>query len=472
MKNSKKSPPVLGKKILQSITPSFEAEALLGDFEEIFKDLSIRRGRSIALLWYWTQIILLFPSSIKDSIYWSKEMIKNYLKVVLRNIKKSKTYSFVNILGLAIGMACCFLILLYVQHEFSYDRFHEKSDQIYRITTEWRVEGQAQIHQTTAAPVAPALMNDFPEVQDAVRVKRTGAIIYHKDRSFVERRVYLVDPSFFDIFNFLLIRGDPKTALGNPHSIVLTEKSAEKYFGREDPIGKILTFGKRFDFEITGIAKDAPPNSHLNFDFLVRFDFINEYTSFNYLGSWGAWNFYTYVLLQKGFSLSDFEEKTAAFIKKYRGEDSTNPQRFHLQTLTKINLETHGKLKYIYFFSAIAIIILILVCINFMNLSVARSSTRVREIGIRKVLGATVSNIIILLIRECSKLVLLANIVAWPIAYYVMNKWLQNFAYRMDVGLWLFVLSALLALSIAILTIGYHAVKAALANPVDSLRYE
>ena len=315
-------------------------------------------------------------------------MIKNYLKVALRNIKKSKIYSFVNISGLAIGMACCFLIFLYVQHEFSYDRFHEKPNQIYRVTAEWLVEGQAQIYQTTAAPVASALMNDFPEVQNAARVRRTRAIIYHSSQSYVERRVYLVDPSFFDIFNFPLIRGNPKTALGNPHSIVLTEKSSEKYFGREDPIGKTLTFGKRFDFEITGIAKDVPPNSHLNFDFLVRFDFINEYTNFNYLASWRAWNFHTYVLLQKDFSLSDFKEKTAAFIKKYRGKDSTNPQSLHLHPLTKINLETYGKLKYIYFFSAIAIIILILVCINFMNLSVARSSTRIREIGMRKVMGA------------------------------------------------------------------------------------
>lgn len=408
MNNSKKSPPFIGEKILRSITPPHDVEALIGDFEEIFKDLCTRKGRPTALLWYWTQIILLFPSSIKDSIYWSKEMIKNYMKVALRNIKKSKIYSLVNIFGLAIGMSCCFLIFLYVQHEFSYDRFHDKTDQIYRITTEWQLEGQAQIHQTTAAPVAPALMNDFPEVQNAARVNRTSAIIYHKGQSFVERRVYLVDPSFFDIFNFPLVRGDPKTALRNPHSIILTEKTAEKYFGTEDPIGKTLTFGKRFSFEITGIAENASSNSHLKFDFLVCFDFINEYSNFNYLGSWGAWNFSTYVLLRKDTSLSDFEEKTVAFIKKYRGEDSANPQRLHLQSLTKINLETHGKLKYIYFFSAIAIIILILVCINFMNLSVARASTRVKEIGMRKVIGANRPQLIKQFLGESTVMAFLA----------------------------------------------------------------
>jgi putative ABC transport system permease protein len=150
-----------------------------------------------------------------------------------------------------------------------------------------------------------------------------------------------------------------------------------------------LTLFDRFDFEVTGVAKNPASNSLLNFDFLIRFDTINELSGFNYLASWGAWNYHTYILLQKDFSPEKFEQKTPAFIKKYRGEDSTNPQRFHLLSLSRINLETYGKIKYIYFFSAIAVIILILACINFMNLSLARSSTRMREIGMRKVIGAS-----------------------------------------------------------------------------------
>jgi len=382
------SPPFLGEKILKWFSPPHETEALLGDFEEIYLDLFFSKGRARAQFWYWTQIILLFPPFLKDSIYWSKEMVKNYLKAALRNIKKSKIYSFVNILGLSVGMACSFLILLYIQHELSYDRFHEKSDRIYRITTEWQFEGQAQIHETAAAPVAPALLNDFPEVQKAVRMRRTGAVMNHNSKSFVESRVYLVDPSFFDVFDFPLIRGNPNTVLSHLHSIVLTEKTAQKYFRNEDPIGKILTFGNRFDLEVTGIARNAPSNSYIDFDFLIPFEAINSFSNYNYLKSWGAWNFHTYLLLQKDFPPSELEEKSQAFIKKYRGQDSTNPQRFHLQPLTKINLESSGKLKYIYFFSAIAAIILILACINFMNLSIARSSTRVREIGMRKVIGA------------------------------------------------------------------------------------
>jgi ABC-type antimicrobial peptide transport system permease subunit len=315
-------------------------------------------------------------------------MIKNYLKVALRNVQRSKVFSFINILGLAVGMGCCFLILLYVRYEFSYDTFHEKSAQIYRIRTEWQLEGSSQIHDTTAAPVATALMSDMPEVLDAVRVRRSGATIRYGEQSYVEGRVYLVDPSFFEIFDFALIQGDPQNVLDKFHSIVLSEKISEKYFGCDNPLGKILTLYDKFDFEVTGIAKNPPSNSHLDFDVLIRFDTINEITGFNYLESWGAWNYSTYILLQKDFSPKEFEKKSPAFIKKYRGEDSTNPQIFHLQLLSKINLETYGKIKYIYFFSAIALIILILACINFMNLSLARSSTRIREIGMRKVIGA------------------------------------------------------------------------------------
>ncbi len=388
--------------------PPQETEALLGDFEEIYGDFFIRKGRVKAWMWYWTQILLLFPPSLKDSIYWSKEMIKNYLKIALRNIKKSKIYSFINILGLSVGMACSFLIFLYIQHELSYDRFHQKSDRIYRITTEWQIEGQPQIHETAAAPVAPALLNDFPEVQEAVRLRRTGAIINYNSKSFLEYRIYLVDPSFFDVFDFPLIQGNPETALNHLHSIVLTERTAEKYFRSEDPLGKILSFGNRFDFEVTGVAQNVPSNSHLNFDFLIPFEAVNSFSNYNYLESWGAWNFRTYLLLQEDFPPTELEEKSRAFIKKYRGENASNPQRFHLQPLTKINLESSGKLKYIYFFSAIASIILILACINFMNLSIARSSTRIKEIGMRKVIGASRHQLIKQFLGESIVLALLA----------------------------------------------------------------
>jgi putative ABC transport system permease protein len=402
-------------------------------------------------------------------------MIRNYLKVALRNIRRHKAYSLINILGLSVGMACFFLIFLYVQHEFSYDRFHEKSDQIYRIKTEWSIEGQTQVHNTTAAPVAPALINDFPEVQNTVRLYRIRAIIRHKDQSFVESRVYMADPSFLEVFSFPLIRGNPKTVLSNRDSIVITKEMAEKYFGGEDPTGKILTFWNRFDFKISGIAENAPPNSHLEFDFLIRFDLINDFSNFNYLENWSAWNFQTYILLQKDFPVEEFEKKSTGFIKKYRGED-TSTRMFHLQSLTKINLETQDKIKYIYLFSAIGIIILLLACINFTNLSIAQSSTRVTEIGMRKVIGAQRHQLIKQFIGESMVL----TFIALPLAFLFIRLILPWFNSLVMTQFHFnhfhnpyFIMSVIgIALSVSLISGSYPAFYQSTLQPVQSLKGE
>ena len=400
-------------------------------------------------------------------------MIQNYLKTALRNLKRSKMFSLLNILGLAVGMGSSFLIFLFVQHELSYDKFHEKHNQIYRVTTEWHVEGEAQIGQTTPAPVAPALLNDFPEVKDAVRIKNQGAIIRYQGESYVERKLLLVDPSFFNIFNFPLIEGEPETALSDLHSIILTERAAKKYFGSEEPLGKTLNIEERFDFKVTGIAKNPPSNSHIDFDFLVRFDFINSYAHFNYLGSWGAWNFYTYILLQEGYSPSEFESKTPSFLRTYRG-DAENPRMLHLSSLTNINLETHGKLKYIYLFSAIAFIILILACINFMNLSIARSSERIKEIGMRKVIGANKVQLIKQFLGESAVLAFLALPLALLLVYMILpsfnslaNTHLQSNYFQN----WLFICSMFgITMLVGILSGSYPSLYLSSINPVQSLK--
>ena len=346
-------------------------------------------------------------------------MIKNYLKTALRNIKRAKMYSVLNIMGLAVGMGSCFLIFLFIQHELSFDKFHEKYDQIYRVAVKWEREGGSQIGQTTPAPVAPALLNDLPEVKQAVRVESQEVIVRYQGESFVERKLLMVDPSFFVVFNFPLIRGNPDTALNNLHSIILTESAVSKYFGEEEPLGKILNIAENFDFEVTGVAKNPPSNSHIDFDFLVRFDFINSYTHFNYMGSWGAWNFHTYIVLQENYPASKFEEKSPAFLNTYRG-DAENPKGLLLNPLTSINLETHGRLKYIYFFSAVAVIILILACINFMNLTIARSSERIKEIGMRKVIGAGKQQLIKQFLGESAVLAFLALPLALLLVYLVL----------------------------------------------------
>jgi putative ABC transport system permease protein len=409
-------------------------------------------------------------------IYWSGEMLKNYIKVAVRNIKRNKVFSLVNLLGLAVGMCCSFIIFLYIQHELSYDRFHEKADRIYRVVTEWQVESGSRIGQTTAAPIAPALLSDYPEVQKAVRIRRTGAVVNREEKSFAEGGVYLVDPSFLDLFNFPLIRGNPETALSGLYSIVINEEMAEKYFGNQDPMGKRLTLWNDYDFEVTGVAGNVPKNTHLDFDFLARFDLVNSLSNYDYLGSWGAWNFFTYILLQKDLSVPEFEGKTGYFLKKYRGADSTNPQKLRLFPLTKINLETYGKLKYIYLFTAIAVVVLILACINFMNLSIARSSTRVREIGMRKVIGARRMQLIKQFLGECLILALLALPIALILAYVflpsvntllmtnIQSNYLQNLV---------FILGTIgITILVALLSGSYPSLYLSGFQPVQSLRGE
>jgi len=346
-------------------------------------------------------------------------MIKNYLKTALRTIKRAKMFSVLNILGLAVGMGSCFLIFLFVQHELSFDKFHKNHYRIYRVTAEWHLEGESQIGQTTPATVAPVLLNDYPEVKNAVRIKRQGAIIRYQGDSFVERKLLLVDPSFFEVFNFPLIKGNTETALSDIHSIILTERAAEKYFGDDEPLGKTLNIGEKFDFKVTGVAQNPPSNSHIDFDFLVKFDFINHYTSFNYMDSWGAWNFHTYILAQENYSPSEFAEKSMTLLSTYRGE-AENPKKLLLNPLTNINLETQGKMKYISFFSAVAVIILILACINFMNLSVARSSERIKEIGMRKVIGAQKLQLVKQFLGESAVLAFLALPLALLLVYMVL----------------------------------------------------
>lgn len=400
-------------------------------------------------------------------------MIKNYLKTALRNIKRAKMYSVLNILGLAVGMGSCFLIFLFIQHELSYDKFHEKHDQIYRVAVKWELEGESQIGQTTPAPVAPALLNDLPEVKQAVRVESQGVIIRYQGESFVERKLLMVDPSFFVVFNFPLIRGNPDTALNDLHSIILTESAVAKYFGDEEPLGKILNISERFDFEVTGVAKNPPSNSHIDFDFLVRFDFINSYTRFNYMGSWGAWNFHTYVVLQEDHPPAKFEEKSPAFLSTYRG-DAENPKGLILNPLTSINLETHGKLKYIYFFSAVAVIILILACINFMNLSIARSSERIKEIGMRKVIGANKLQLIKQFLGESAVLAFLALPMALLLVHVILpsfnsvaNTQLQSNYFQN----WLFICGMFaITASVGFISGSYPSFYLSSINPVQSLK--
>jgi putative ABC transport system permease protein len=332
-------------------------------------------------------------------------MFKNYLKIALRNLSKYRIYSLINIAGLSIGIACCLLILMHITDEASYDKYHKNAERIYRVTYEIDNHGKTTSTAQTPAPLGPALLKEYPDIKDYVRFFRSDVSLNRGEKRFFET-LYFADESIFDIFTFPLLRGNLDTALEEPNSIVLTEESAEKYFGDEDPINKILTVNSNRDFIVTGVLKNIPRNSHFHFDFLVP---IEAYFQINpgRREDWGYIYYYNYLLVRKGFSPADFERKLPAFVMKYIGgnfrdlfgeniDQVPSLYKFHLQPLLEIHLHSHledemepnGNITYVYIFSTIALFILFIACINFMNLSTGRASSRAKEVGIRKVVGA------------------------------------------------------------------------------------
>ncbi|MEE9500511.1 MAG: ABC transporter permease [Candidatus Aminicenantaceae bacterium] len=330
-------------------------------------------------------------------------MFNNYLKIALRNIFKHKGYSLINIVGLAIGMACCLLILLYIQDELSYDRYHENADRIYRVIEEVRLEGVGEESSSMPFPTGDTLPLEYPDaVEASVRFFNfqlpTMSVQYgtSDEKLFNEPRFFFADSAVFQVFSFEMIEGDPKKALEEPNTIVITEAMAEKYFEDEDPMGKTLRWQNGVNLRVTGVIKDVPPNSHFQFDFLGSFATLRRLFGGNLPQNW-YWNpCWTYILLRDGVSADSLQAQFPALVQKYFPDSIKNKVVVKLQPLKDIHLFSHldyeinpnSDISYIYIFSAIAVFVLLIACINFMNLATARSANRGREVGMRKVLGA------------------------------------------------------------------------------------
>jgi putative ABC transport system permease protein len=348
-------------------------------------------------------------------------MLKNYLRSAIRNITRHKFISFINIFGLTIGLTCCMLILVYIVSELSYDKFNTNANNVYRVTRSFNtVDGtQTLFLGSIAPPFAPLLKNEFPDIKKITRLRGNGIVsMRYKDKLLNENGSYFADENFVDIFTVKTIQGDPKTALSDPFTVMMTEDMAHKYFGNEDPMNKEIRLDNQFNFKVTGIYKPFPANSQLHPEMLLSFITLKDSTLYGdkqLHTNWGNNDFYTYMLLPPNYNVEHMESLFPGFLDKYvhfpgqpgNFQESKN-SKLHIQKLLDIHLhshldaeiETNGDIKRVYIFSAIALFILLIACINYMNLSTARSALRAREIGIRKVIGAQRKEIITQFLSE------------------------------------------------------------------------
>ena len=411
-------------------------------------------------------------------------MIKNYFIIAWRNLWKNKVFSVINILGLSIGLACCILMFLFIQNELSYDKFNIHASTIYRITSESESAGGKTNLAVTPAPWAPLMKKDFPQINNFVRILKSEKAVIGQpgQQKFYENDLLFADSTFLDVFSFGLSRGNSKQALEKPNSIILTRKSAEKYFGNEDPIGKTLevnSFVGTFNVQITGIADEIPSTSHLQFNAVISLQTMGDLSGF-----WSYHMFQTYVLLNAHVSPRALETEFKGFVNKYI---ANNPQAdgksdIHLQPLNSIHLHSqmigelgvNGDIKYVYIFTGIALFILLIACFNFTNLSTARSLARAKEVGLRKVVGAGKQQLMRQFLSETILFALIALALAIVIAILILPVFNQlsdrQLSFNLNNNHSLILLFVLLVLFVGILAGIYPAVILSSFKPVEVLK--
>ena len=330
--------------------------------------------------------------------FYTKNMLINYLKIAFRNLWRNKIFSGINIIGLSVGLASCLLLFIYIAHELSYDDFQQKADRIVRVTMEYSMEGHVAKIPVTGTKVAPEFGRQFPEVESGVRMINREAVVLNGDRQFSEKRLVYTDSAFFSLFSFPLLKGNSQTALASPNVVVLSETVAKKYFGPENPVGKILrinTGGSFRDFSVTGVVGDCPANSQIKYDLLASFKTLPAAKQ----EEWFSSNYATYLLLHSPEAIARLQAKIPGFMKTQFSKEEMSPgsyltynleplQRVHLYSDVEGSFEPNGDLTYIYIFGSIALLILLIACVNYINLATSRAVERAQEVGVRKVMGA------------------------------------------------------------------------------------
>ena len=368
-------------------------------------------------------------------------MIKNYFKVAWRHLSKNKLYSLINLSGLAIGITGCLLIGLYLWHEWSYDRFHDKADRIVRVTWEYKFGDAVSEIALTGTRVGPEFTRTFPETESFVRLLKYPRVVKFEEKLFEEKNFMYADSTFFEIFTFPLVQGNPSTALDSPENIVLTESMAKKYFGETNPIGKTLNVGGTKDFKITGIVQDVPGNSQIQFDFLVPFSNLSASKE----EKWSEANYITYLLVKDPESIQPLQSKVTEYIKGINRDElkleGDNYMAYHLQPITDVHLhsnidgfEPNSSITYLWILAAVALLILLIAGVNYTNLSIAQAAGRSSEIAMRKVLGAGKTKIFNQFIIEAVLLTFVALGVSLILAYLLLPYFNQLSGKHLSTG--------------------------------------
>ncbi len=361
-------------------------------------------------------------------------MLRNYFLINIRNFIRHWSYSIINLLGLTIGLTAVIIIMIYVFHEFSYDRFHKEPESIYRIVTDINMAGNEQSFALTQTPLPPEINRRYPEITSYTRIYRpwNSILVAKEDQKFYEKKLIYADSGFFKTFDFKLLQGNPDILLNRPYTLVLTQSMAKKYFGNQDPVGKTLSINNRHDYEIMGIMEDPPSNSHFSFSAILSFSTFYEGSSAKWMNVWeGNINYFGYIRVRPGTSVDELEKKVNETVQEKAGQ-AFNDYGFtlysHLQPITDIHLKSdfeydiqpHGNITNVYVFIVIAFVILIIAAINFMNLSTARSANRAREVGIRKVNGARKRMLVLQYISESVIYSLMAFILALVLTEFLL----------------------------------------------------
>ena len=349
-------------------------------------------------------------------------MFKNYIKITLRNLSKQKLYSFITIIGLSVGITCCLLIMLYVRQEMSYDNLYPNADNIYRIGHKVIRPQGITYSAATPAPVAPALEEEYPEIAQITRIYLDSEVLFeHKNKRFYEDNVIYADPDFFDVFPFRLLKGDSAHLLDTPESLVLTSTTAQKYFGDENPLGKVLRVNNHDNFRVTGVIEDIPVNSHYHFDFVISFLAKNEQNFGLWINAWTSFTtLYTYAVIPENVNIDEFSNRVEDLITRHSGKRPGIERKLVFQPLRSIHLHSHFEdeieannyVSNLIILSTIAFLILVIACINYMNLATSQSARRAREVGMRKVLGAQKLQLVKQFMGESILLTLLAMFIS------------------------------------------------------------